>query len=60
MNKPVEITPSPESQAKLGNSIQYTVNLINMSLQQLWQVAYTAGYEDAMKRNSQPEDASLQ
>lgn len=38
---------SQESLAKANNSINYSVNLINMSLQQLWNIAYQAGFEDA-------------
>jgi uncharacterized membrane protein len=38
---------SPDSLAKANNSINYSVNLINMSLQQLWNIAYQAGFEDA-------------
>ena len=38
---------SQDSIAKANNSINYSTNLINMSLQQLWNIAYTAGFEDA-------------
>lgn len=58
--KQVQIQPSQKSLEKGRNAVEYSQNLINMSLQQLWNVAYTSGYEDAMSRNSQPEDASLQ
>jgi len=40
---------SQDSMKKAGNSINYAVNLVNMSLQQLWNIAYQAGYEDAME-----------
>ena len=40
---------SDDSMKKAGNSINYAVNLVNMSLQQLWNIAYQAGFEDAME-----------
>jgi uncharacterized membrane protein len=40
---------SPDSLAKAQNSINYSVNLVNMSLQQLWNIAYQAGFEDAQE-----------
>ncbi|NBR25685.1 MAG: hypothetical protein EBU08_18270 [Micrococcales bacterium] len=47
MTQPQQIQMSPDSLAKANNSINYSVNLINMSLQQLWNIAYQAGFEDA-------------
>jgi len=47
MTQPQQIQMSPDSLAKANNSISYSVNLINMSLQQLWNIAYQAGFEDA-------------
>ena len=44
-----EIQMSKDSLAKAGNSINYAVNLVNMSLQQLWNIAYQAGFEDAQE-----------
>ena len=46
---PKQIEMSQDSLAKAGNSINYAVNLVNMSLQQLWNIAYQAGFEDAME-----------
>ena len=40
---------SKDSMNKAGNSINYAVNLVNMSLQQLWNIAYQAGFEDAQE-----------
>ena len=40
---------SDDSMKKAGNSINYAVNLVNMSLQQLWNIAYQAGFEDAQE-----------
>ena len=42
-----QIQMSQDSIAKANNSINYSTNLINMSLQQLWNIAYAAGFEDA-------------
>jgi len=47
MTQPQQIQMSPESLSKAQNSINYTNNLVNMSLQQLWNIAYQAGFEDA-------------
>jgi hypothetical protein len=47
VTQPQQIQMSPDSLAKANNSINYSVNLINMSLQQLWNIAYQAGFEDA-------------
>jgi len=42
-----QLQMSDDSMKKAGNSINYAVNLVNMSLQQLWNIAYQAGFEDA-------------
>ena len=42
-----QIQMSEDSMKKASNSINYAVNLVNMSLQQLWNIAYQAGFEDA-------------
>jgi len=47
MTQPQQIQMSAESLAKAQNSINYSNNLVNMSLQQLWNIAYQAGFEDA-------------
>ena len=44
-----QLQMSDESMKKAGNSINYAVNLVNMSLQQLWNIAYQAGFEDAQE-----------
>lgn len=44
-----QLQMSDDSLKKAGNSINYAVNLVNMSLQQLWNIAYQAGFEDAME-----------
>ena len=49
MTTPQQIQMSNESVTKANNSMNYTINLVNMSLQQLWNIAYQAGFEDAME-----------
>lgn len=46
---PQQIQMSPDSLNKANNSMNYTMNLVNMSLQQLWNIAYAAGFEDAQE-----------
>ena len=46
---PKQIQMSSDSINKANNSMNYTINLVNMSLQQLWNIAYQAGFEDAME-----------
>ena len=47
--QPQQIQMSQDSITKANNSMNYTINLVNMSLQQLWNIAYQAGFEDAME-----------
>jgi len=47
MTTPQQIQMSQDSVSKANNSMNYTMNLVNMSLQQLWNIAYQAGFEDA-------------
>ena len=47
--QPQQIQMSPDSVNKANNSMNYTMNLVNMSLQQLWNIAYAAGFEDAQE-----------
>jgi uncharacterized membrane protein len=44
---PQQLQMSQDSLNKANNSMNYTMNLVNMSLQQLWNIAYAAGFEDA-------------
>ena len=46
---PQQLQMSQDSVSKANNSINYTMNLVNMSLQQLWNIAYAAGFEDAQE-----------
>ena len=43
-----QIQPSQESLAKGRNAVEYSQKLINMSLQEIWNIAYTSGFADAM------------
>ena len=47
-NQLQQIQPSQESITKGRNAIEYSQKLVNMSLQELWNIAYTSGYSDAM------------
>lgn len=47
--QPQQIQMSQDSITKANNSMNYTINLVNMSLQQLWNIAYQAGFEDAQE-----------
>lgn len=47
--QPQQIQMSNDSITKANNSMNYTINLVNMSLQQLWNIAYQSGFEDAME-----------
>lgn len=49
MTQPQQIQMSQDSLNKANNSMNYTINLINMSLQQIWNIAYQAGFEDAQE-----------
>lgn len=49
MTQPQQIQMSQDSLNKANNSMNYTINLVNMSLQQLWNIAYQAGFEDAQE-----------
>jgi len=63
MTQQVQVQPSQKSLEKGKNAVEYSQNLINMSLHQIWQIAYTSGYEDAMeimKTDSKPDGASAQ
>lgn len=46
--QPQQIQPSKESLDKGRNAVEYTQRLVNMSLQEIWNIAYTSGFSDAM------------
>ena len=43
-----QIQPSKEALEKAKNAHEYSMNLVNQMLQQMWQIGYTSGYADAM------------
>jgi uncharacterized membrane protein len=49
MTQQTQIQPSQKSLEKGRSAVEYSQNLINMSLQQLWNIAYQAGFEDAQE-----------
>jgi len=57
------IQPSQKSLEKGRNAVEYTQKFLSMSLQEIWNIAYTSGYEDAMeivKTDLQPGATSAQ
>lgn len=44
-----QIQPSKESLEKAKNAHEYSMNLINQMMQQMWNIGYTSGYSDAME-----------
>ncbi len=47
--QPQQIQPSQESLEKGKNAFEYSQKLINMSLQEIWNIGYTSGFADAME-----------
>lgn len=47
--QPQQIQPSKEALEKAKNAHEYSMNLVNQMLQQMWQIGYTSGYSDAME-----------
>lgn len=58
--KQIQLQPSQKSLEKGRNAVEYSQRLVNMSLQEIWNIAYASGYEDAMIQISQPADAPSQ
>lgn len=60
--KQVKIQPSKDSLDKAKNSHEYSMNLLNQMMQQMWQIGYTSGYQDAMEimKTDQSGEAGLQ
>jgi len=48
-NKGIQLQPSQKSLEKGRNAVEYTQKFLNMSLQEIWNVAYVSGFEDAME-----------
>ena len=47
--QPQQIQPSQASLEKGKNAVEYSQRLISMSLQEIWNIAYTSDYSDAME-----------
>ena len=47
--QPTQIQPSQKSLEKAKNAHDYSVNLVAQMLQQMWNIGYTSGFEDAME-----------
>lgn len=47
--QPQQIQPSQKSLEKAKNAHDYSINMIAQMLQQMWQIGYTSGFEDAME-----------
>lgn len=47
--KQIELQPSKQSLDKAKGAHDYAMNLFGMSLQNMWQIGYTSGFEDAME-----------
>lgn len=60
--KQVQIQPSKEALDKAKNAHEYSMNLLNQMMQQMWQIGYTSGYQDAMEimKTDQSGEAGLQ
>lgn len=60
--KQVQIQPSKEALEKAKNAHEYSMNLINQMLSNMWQIGYTSGFSDAneIMKTSQKGDAGLQ
>ena len=46
--KQVQIEPSKESLEKAKNAHDYSMNMMAQMLQQMWNIGYTGGFQDAM------------
>lgn len=45
----IQIQPSQKALEKAKNAHEYSMNMVNNMIQQMWQIGYTSGYEDAME-----------
>jgi hypothetical protein len=45
----IELQPSKEALEKAKNAHDYSVNMVSQMLQQMWNIGYTSGYQDAME-----------
>lgn len=60
--KQVQIQPSKESLEKAKNAHEYSINMIAQMLQQMWNIGYTSGFQDANEivKTDQKGGAGLQ
>jgi len=47
--KQIELQPSQKALEKAKNAHDYSVNMVAQMLQQMWNIGYTSGFEDAME-----------
>ena len=45
----VQIQPSQAALEKAKNAHEYSMNLLNQMMQQMWNIGYTSGFQDAME-----------
>lgn len=60
--KQIQIQPSKESLDKAKNAHEYSINMIAQMLQQMWNIGYTSGFQDANEivKTDQKGGAGLQ
>ena len=47
--KQIQLQPSQKSLEKAKNAHDYSMNMVAQLLQQMWNIGYTSGFEDAME-----------
>ena len=60
--QPIQIQPSKEALEKAKNAHEYSMNMLNQMMQQMWQIGYTSGFQDANEiiKTDQKGGAGLQ
>ena len=60
--KQIQLQPSKEALEKAKNAHEYSVNMMNQMMNQMWQIGYTSGYQDAMEivKTDQSGETGLQ
>ena len=60
--KQIQIQPSKESMDRAKNAHEYSMNMIAQMMQQMWNIGYTSGFQDANEiiKTDQKGDAGLQ
>ena len=49
MTEQVQLQPSQQALEKAKNAHEYSMGLVNQMLQQMWNIGYTSGFQDAME-----------